>query len=786
MSAEDFALTLELDPAKDGSWSQDETSRFFKASTRRGRSDALSPMRPGRTTLNLSNRDGRFAPDKGIITDLDNYTPIRLYGTWTTPAVTNIDDNPSAETDTVGWQASGSSLARVTDESWAGGACVKYTVTDANEVGCFKNKRDGNRFAVTAGQPYMWAPRVRGSSGKNMKIVLFWYNSGGSLIQRDEAAFTFGDGWIQPTLTITAPTGAVTVWLAILTDGAQGAFDFWVDASWLYQGSTLLPYVDGDRPGCSWSGTAHESTSSRSANPTFPLFQGFIVDFDLKEDALDRTAVLTCIDRMALWPQINVTLGNMLKKASGVVLNRLTDLLEGELISNPGIEWTELSANPGTGWTAVGSSLLGFSQITASGSEDEAFEGDWVLLAQNDGVAAGEGMRYDATSDVPAVGKYEAAKYARAVSGTVQVKFRFLRDAVEEASIIVTLTTSWQRIPLSIDFSTLGTNRYFELITNVTSAVDFRADALHCVAKANAIERDFDAGAATLELVNAYHDPISAIIGDVLESEPGFMFVKAQSLSEGDALAFRDRNSRPSSEIPRVVFGDGDGLLQFANGLNYDLAGADRVASVTVTSRGTPSLGTGKVPGWEMAPKRTTTAGEEFLARYTQTLRRVLAIEKGGVDIEHENKNFGSGHDIEVLTGAAGSYFVFEGYPYDFPTASSSVTKRDASSSLPVKNHLSVQMPLQGTVTQDMKDEADRLLAKYKDRVVRLVLPLHQRNDEVQAFQLDAELNDQVVIRAKFKDHSPGFDKKFWIEGIEHTIDGRGGTIQTALLLEEA
>src|SRR3972149_139589 len=260
MPIPDSAYTLELDPAKDGTWSQDESGFLYGASIRRGRDNALEPMRPGMMTLKRNNRDGRYSPHKNVITDLDQLIPVRLWSTWTTPAVTNIDDNPSAEVDATGaTPVILETVVRDTTDSWVGGASFKTTAGNANNSGVEKKKRDGTRFPVTAALAYTWAPLVKCAAAKNMKIQMGWYNAGAVNSQTAEAAFTFGSGWMQPVLTITAPSGAVTVALRLVTNGAQGAFDFWLDASFFYQSATLLPYVDGDQAGCSWAGTAHQS-----------------------------------------------------------------------------------------------------------------------------------------------------------------------------------------------------------------------------------------------------------------------------------------------------------------------------------------------------------------------------------------------------------------------------------------------------------------------------------------------------------------------------------------------
>ncbi|OGR89986.1 MAG: hypothetical protein A2V88_12330 [Elusimicrobia bacterium RBG_16_66_12] len=767
-----------LDLDKNGTYEYDASAYLLEVPMiRRGRRSALDPMGVGEMTLKLNNTDGRWSPDKGTLTGLDEFVAVQLTRTWTTPAVTNLDDNPSAEVDATGASGISATVVRDTADSWVGGASFKTTTTNVTGSGIEKKKRDGSRFPVTAAQVYTWAPRAKCASAKNMKAQILWYNSGAALIQTDEGAFTFGSGWIQPTLTVTAPTGAVTAVVRLLTDGAQGVFDFWLDASFFYLGVTLLPYADGDQPGCIWAGTAHQSTSQRPANPQAQLFTGYIVGFDLGEDKLDQTATLTFHDRLTLLPQNEISLGNMLSKGTALVLHRLLDRVEGELISNSGVEDISWAVNL-DGYSALAGAVLVHTLIPNSGSEDLFFEGDWVILITPDGAQALSGWRYNVTSQITALGAYRQVVYARSASGTVAVRFRYLRDTTVVATKTVTLTTSWQRIELDVIVSVLGTNRYIELVTDTASATAFRSDALHAVNYVNRIPRDFDAGTFTVPLLNAFHARAADLVQDVLRSEPGLLFAK----KNGD-IAFRDKNSRPATAIPKAVFGDGDGLLQFDDGLGYGLDAADRVGEVTVTSRGTPVLGSGRVAAWQLAPEHDVAVGDAFRAHYSQALRAVKLTEKDP-SMATKNVNYGAGCDILMQSAVTNYYSIFEGLPYNYPSEESAVTVV-ADTGLPLVNKLSVAMPLQGTSSAAMGTEAQRLLDKYKNRVIILSLPLNNRNDEVTAWQMGLEINDQIIVRAKFKTHSPNIDKKFWVEGISHRL-GKGSLLETVLYLEEA
>jgi len=804
MPATDFALKLEFDTAGDETWAQDETGRLQKASIRRGRPDALSQIRAGTMSLTLQNRDGRYSPDKGIITGLSLFTPVRLYCQWTPGARTNIVRNPSAEVNATDYHAQGgATIVLNSADSWVGAKAMKATTANAVDSG-IDNITSAGRHGVSAGTAYSFSAYVKGTAGKTLKLVIKWYDNIvpglGSLLQTDSAAFTLGSGWVRPgILNVTAPTGAVGAELFVLTNSAQGVFDFWADGWMLYAGAAHDTYVDGTQPGCTWSGTAHLSQSSRPATVNMMIFQGFVNSLDVIQDKKNQTAQIQCIDRMGLWPQVNVSMGNLILKYSSAAIHRALDRMEPELISEPSFEWASVGLHPIAGgspttkwsWIGTGGGGLTFNLIDNSGATyADILEGDYSINAGI--VTALDGAQYLATADITATGTYMVSIWARVTAGTRAVRLRFLRDAVVEATKTYTLTTSWQRLTLKAPFSTLGTNRYIQLVADATAAAStVQIDCLHACPWSLRVRRSIDAGAHILPLVNAYREPGHSVIGDIAESEPGIVYVMAGVVgtgeTDGDTVRFADANSR-SSVIPRAVFGDGDGLLQFDDGLGYALDAMDRVTMVSVSSRGTPKLSaTNSIPAWEISPTRAVVIDEKIYARYQQTCRQAVAWVKGGAAINLYEKNFGIGYDVEVTTADADAYIGIKGYVYDYPTEQPVVTKRNASHGLPFENHLTVQMPWQGTNSGDCANEAQRLLDKYKNDVIRCRLPLHQRDDAVQAWQYDLEIGDQVIVRAKFEDHSPGIDKKMFVEGITHEIDGQaGGAIKTTLLLEEA
>jgi hypothetical protein len=72
------------------------------------------------------------------------------------------------------------------------------------------------------------------------------------------------DTWQRLTVTWTA--SAVNDFAILVSTSAPTAGQFcWVDGFQIETGPAATSYVDGDQPGCHWTGTAHQSTSVRDA-----------------------------------------------------------------------------------------------------------------------------------------------------------------------------------------------------------------------------------------------------------------------------------------------------------------------------------------------------------------------------------------------------------------------------------------------------------------------------------------------------------------------------------------
>jgi hypothetical protein len=239
-----------------------------------------------------------ITPDRHIVTLYPN--PARIYtyfivgGYATTTTRTNLVPNPNIEVNSTGWSNSGAqSIGRTTLYSYSGIASLLVTSSANDYNGAFIS----SDISVTAGLSYTYSSYVRNISGntRGIWIVMQWRNSVGTIFSQSSSLFTgiaVADGWVRRSVTATAPVGAVSVGLGLvsgltgLVAGWQSAFD----AIMLEQTSSALPYFDGRYADTytgytlesqSWSGTNNASTSTATWGLTSSLF-GSQLDDDTK------------------------------------------------------------------------------------------------------------------------------------------------------------------------------------------------------------------------------------------------------------------------------------------------------------------------------------------------------------------------------------------------------------------------------------------------------------------------------------------------------------------------
>lgn len=182
-------------------------------------------------------------------------------------ARTNLITNPSFETNTTNWTASGGSIARSTEQQYHGAYSLKVTPTAGAADGVLYGT-----VSLTSGVTYAASCKVYGAPGVPYKLSIA--TTGGVEL----ASYRFvGSGRWQWVWVYWTETSTTTRRMYVTKDAHTSTAAFYIDGAQIEQitaGETVSTYIDGDQQALleqfpaayRWNGTRHAATSTRSAN----------------------------------------------------------------------------------------------------------------------------------------------------------------------------------------------------------------------------------------------------------------------------------------------------------------------------------------------------------------------------------------------------------------------------------------------------------------------------------------------------------------------------------------
>jgi hypothetical protein len=226
--------------------------------------------------------------------------PIRVRAVFPFTPVTNRIHNPSFETGTAGWAAVGSSSIEATSErSRWGGQSLQISRVAASPpfqiygaaCSALTGPTSGTTVTVTA---YVYVP-----AASRPKISAIAVAATGISSTFLPLSGLVADSWhrISLTTTLTATLGNLQIQFWTDDSHSDGQVVAYLDGVQVETGAAASPYCDGSQPACSWSGTAHASTSSRPSSFTFDLFRGFVDQWDISWEAnVDSEVNVPCTD----------------------------------------------------------------------------------------------------------------------------------------------------------------------------------------------------------------------------------------------------------------------------------------------------------------------------------------------------------------------------------------------------------------------------------------------------------------------------------------------------------
>lgn len=192
-------------------------------------------------------------------------------------ATTNLITNPSFETGTTGWTATAGSLSRVTTDRRFGLYSLSWTPASGTSDSVYfgtVTMIDGSTYTFSV---YVLAPIT-------VPYRLYVGSTGGSVLGTPTTFVGTGD-WQRVQVTYQQPNPDASRRLYLAKNGSSNVQAVLIDGAMCegfdtgtWTGSfAATTYCDGSVLGCAWSGQAHASTSSRSAQTALG---GLVVNLD--------------------------------------------------------------------------------------------------------------------------------------------------------------------------------------------------------------------------------------------------------------------------------------------------------------------------------------------------------------------------------------------------------------------------------------------------------------------------------------------------------------------------
>lgn len=160
----------------------------------------------------------------------------------------NLVTNPSFTTNTTGWTANASTLARITTDSYIGTACARVTSSTTNY-----NNIISASIAVTPNARYTLSAYAKNLSGstRTVYVAIQWFTSAGVYISEtnstSQGTLSTAAGWRRRNCTGIAPSNAAQAKVALVsgTTGLSSGWQTLWDAVLFEEAAYTNQYFDG-------------------------------------------------------------------------------------------------------------------------------------------------------------------------------------------------------------------------------------------------------------------------------------------------------------------------------------------------------------------------------------------------------------------------------------------------------------------------------------------------------------------------------------------------------------
>jgi hypothetical protein len=825
MAIQSFTLKADLDD--DGVFEADWSAYLLKIGdcglSRRAAVDAFPPAK---ATFELDNTDSRFSPRNtagAYYPNLKKGKRVQLSSQVTTPAVTNKITNPSFETDTAGWAVGGTNtLVQSSVEARWGQDSGKATYQDNAILAAFSFTATAVAHALSV---YLWIPTAYNGTNLRLEASNFVGATGTLAV---DANMDIRDRWQRLSLSFTPAGGDLVGELKIAERGTvptAGRFVY-LDGAQAETGTSAGLYTDGDQVACAWTGTAHASTSTRTANPTFIKFTGELREMAVSRARMTGRAVFQATGISETTKGVNISCGPFSRKKGSDVLQRVLDIIEGEVSERVlGLTGEALRDGAfrfaGDTWTDVGtptSSNQGLDTGTPAGDDPlvyDALEGDKVMEIGVDLI--GDGRETNLITNLTPGKPYHISCFMQAGNAGASGKSCKLSaigtlTSVQTATAIIN-TGIWTYFSLNVTLTAGETNLWVRIQSDETFTGKIWVDGVHVspiysgTGTPQVVKSDLPIGtkwSTQIEYFDAFHRRAGLVLDELAASVGGWYY----EAGDGD-LVFEDYSRRdptdPILNIPTLRLSDAPEDGQAYRLSNFDEPPSSLARTVRVSSFGdvsalpAPAGDRAKI-AWSLEPVPLALGANvlrTFFADYPadgeagaiiarRAVPLALAVSGWAADSGVATPyviNYGRAGDLKIKAPGGGQtiYRLLVG-------ARAQARQTTERSSIEVGSGdpvMDLEMPGQGSRTQAMTDLATWAENKYSIGPAVVEVQISGADTESLLDVLGREIGEPVWLKHKTGQAHFGIDALFFCEGL--VLNARAVDVPVlTMTLEEA
>lgn len=525
-----------------------------------------------------------------------------------------------------------------------------------------------------------------------------------------------------------------------------------------------------------------------TAPSALPHFTGFITSIAPDSSHKKQRTVIKASDSMEIFDRVIISQRLMQDQPIGLILNRLIDASEGELVDNTSFDedltgYSDLGAATSTRETTK--PMEGLAEMRTTGITGSSDGWDYSLTNASDG---------DAVRAAAYIRAYDAADVGK--EGSLVL----LDDGGVRSSRGFTLTTDWQRV--LVGGTLASTNPKIRIRGSViTSIAAIATGAVHSILRKNEVPRNVDTGRTNLSYFGPYREEALAVMEKARDGELGGLFF----VDGGGTAKFEERTSRLSGTVAlgtvdehfwKIDYSEeGDDLFSkiIFNHVLYDIgAPATYIWNLELPNSRQISIGGTaliRAPYGALAKSNTKPVGNTDFRVNTQADgggRDMLGTVGEGSVVPLTWVPYGEGAEFKLVNNStvdvAWITQLAERATPIRPSSDEQVQEYEPASPPALRSELEHSFE-ENDHPESVLNYAQFIGDHYETQRERVRITLRPRSAAILTQMLERKISDRVKIINDDKSYSIKMNGEYHIEGIKHKITKSGFLHETTWTL---